>query len=106
VLRWSLRWLERRRVNGNFGGRLFLSGLDLYGGKDPIELTKDFITIHGLDRGFHLLRIGCCGGFQTQGEFVAASVLEDVIELHLCLVILCFGEAFDGFEFRGSDLRL
>ena len=61
----------------------FRSGerIDLHGGQDFLEAMKDFVAVDCLVVDFVVpVRVGF-GGCDFQGEFVAGSVLEDVIVL-------------------------
>src|SRR5208282_6267134 len=94
-----------RRASGHFRDRLFRCshGLDLHCGQHPIQLAKNFVAVYWLDGGCALIRDAFRDGFETQREFVAASVLKDVIELHVSLIVLLSLEAFHGAELGGAN---
>jgi hypothetical protein len=93
-----------RSAGGYFGNGFFWNGggLYLYRGKDPIQLAKYLVAIDRL--GSIGVVIDC--GLHAQREFVAGSVLEDVIVLGIGLLGRVSGGAFDCVEFRRAQFHL
>src|ERR1700680_4304255 len=97
-----------RRIGGNLRDRLLRrrDGLNLYRRQHPKQLTKNLVAGHSLQCGFDRIRDGFLDGFHPQCEFVAISVLEDMIVLHVRLFVLSFGETFYRVELSGAHSRL